>query len=97
VVGPPLSLCLPLPSVSCPSPIASWASRLVWLRRGSDSWSRQDLANYGEFFFLLPCTSYSTLAQPPLSTHSWYNSRRQEVTEWTGGGDLLAADGVEVR
>jgi hypothetical protein len=27
---------------------------------------------------------YDTLAQPPLSTHSWYKSRRWEVTERGG-------------
>jgi hypothetical protein len=31
--------------------------------------------------FFLPGASYSTLAQLPLSTHSWYNFRRGEVTE----------------
>jgi hypothetical protein len=29
-------------------------------------------------------TSYDTLAQPSLSTHSWYKSRRREVTERGG-------------
>jgi hypothetical protein len=41
--------------------------------------------------------TYSTLAQPPLSLHSWYNSRKQEVTERRGGNDLPAADSVVVR
>jgi hypothetical protein len=41
--------------------------------------------------------SYSTYAQPPLSTHMWYKSRREEKTERRGGGDLSAADGVAVR
>jgi hypothetical protein len=33
-----------------------------------------------------PRALYNTLAQPPLSMHSWYNSRRREVTEQRGGG-----------
>jgi hypothetical protein len=35
---------------------------------------------------------YSTLTQPPLSTHFWYSFRRQEITEQRGGGDLPAVD-----
>ncbi len=48
-------------------------------------------------FAFLPCASYITFAQPPPSTHSWYNSRRWEVTEQRGGGDLTFADAVVVR
>jgi hypothetical protein len=48
-------------------------------------------------FAFLPCASYITFAQPPPSTHSWYNSRRWEVTEQRGGGDLTFADAVAVR
>jgi hypothetical protein len=48
-------------------------------------------------FSRLSRESYSTLAQPPLSTHSWYNFRRREVTGRGGGGSLPAAGGVAVR
>ncbi len=44
-----------------------------------------------------PGTLYSTLAQPPLSTHSRYSFRRQEATERKGGSSLPAADGMAVR
>ncbi len=40
------------------------------------------------------CTSYKNLGKPPLSIHSWYNSKRWALTQRRGGGDLPIADCV---